>query len=886
MNLFRFSHSIGRRKPDANLDLTKERDGDIAMRLSARQSIIASILQIVIATNGLVLAFGASSPVMAQHRRIVINADQPNVWTMEQAHYLLAQMHRRDLDLRARKLEDLDANAINGLRFDLLRMLIEAGVSFNEASGFTNKLLKQNKQFDAERRTQLIADRDKLSQESLQLTRDISELQIQKAKATTDDEKAPLMAQIDAKTTLQAKVDKQIEQDDNQIKTLGDSSGNFTSTAPDVSFDKTKLPESVFDDAFKNAAKNLIDRFNQAPGLNATLQLENFLQMQYEIVSKQLTLLRDEVGPGERLLFLELPQTINASYDAKDRWAQSWWRIVGYTRDPTNYNFTAERSGQEKGEFKPTSKKVEELLLMLRKHGGEVTRDTNGPYVNLQGNPGTTISVVDRTGQRKVPIDERTVRTVELIPRQSSLNVNDMKLSNRAGVFSAVASFLFGFGARLNVQRQREQFSQFVQQELYSSAFGKGAREFGWTFTPMPGTDRLMSGVRTTYAAVIVPEQATSLLVEANGCDFPRSSSQPVDFSDTISPHWTDSNRQCGTSKAFLVPIPVTDSGENADFWVTGMVYQRVKKGQRIVVSIYGRNFSSQIGVLVDGSPLVQSIGLGQPLMRDDSDTATKTAEDLKNEKVRGRIERVDSEQIVFSFEMPPEFKGTPNITLISPGKVRSVNELSLYINGKPTTTLDDQPSMFGYEPPPPDFRIDQVEVFRHPSPGFLTIVVTGAGFSGTGAGNPSVVVNGIAVKDEYIRWDSDTLGRVTVPMKSDATIQVALTSRNAKPEKIETIQSGPVANTMLFSIADVKVINYTAATTTEPATLVVKITGTGFTNSMKSSLGELAVKSATEAILTIEKPKAATTVTLWDEQTRQSVKIVVTRAKNVANEQ
>src|ERR1700674_1785826 len=77
-----------------------------------------------------------SSGAQAQNkdRAIVINADQPNVWTLEQAHYLLAQMHRRDLDLRTKRLEDLDPNTINGLRFDVLRTLIELGANFNQAN--------------------------------------------------------------------------------------------------------------------------------------------------------------------------------------------------------------------------------------------------------------------------------------------------------------------------------------------------------------------------------------------------------------------------------------------------------------------------------------------------------------------------------------------------------------------------------------------------------------------------------------------------------------------------------------------------------------------------------------------------------------------------------
>src|SRR5436309_15834566 len=144
--------------------------------------------------------------VQAQKGRpIIINADQPNVWTLEQAHYLLEQMHRRNLDLKAKSLEDLDPNRINGLRFDVLRLLIEAGASYNQASGFTNELLKRNKEFDSQRRTQLIADRAKLRSESLQLTREISDLQTQKAKATGQDEKDRLDAGIAAKTSLRDK---------------------------------------------------------------------------------------------------------------------------------------------------------------------------------------------------------------------------------------------------------------------------------------------------------------------------------------------------------------------------------------------------------------------------------------------------------------------------------------------------------------------------------------------------------------------------------------------------------------------------------------------------------------------------------------------------------
>ena len=93
------------------------------------------------------------------------------------------------------------------------------------------------------------------------------------------------------------------------------------------------MPKSEFDEAFKAAAAKQIEKFNQSPQLNASLKLDNFLQMQYEIISKQLSLLRDELGPGERLVFLELPQTVNAAHhESNKKWAQSWWKIAGYTK--------------------------------------------------------------------------------------------------------------------------------------------------------------------------------------------------------------------------------------------------------------------------------------------------------------------------------------------------------------------------------------------------------------------------------------------------------------------------------------------------------------------------------------------------------------------------
>lgn len=823
------------------------------------------------------LSTGLMIPAQAQNkdRVIIVNADQPNVWTLEQAHYLLAQMHRRNLDLKAKRLEELDPNEINGLRFDVLRQLIEFGATFNQADQLTNQMLARNKTANSERRLSLTSNRDKLRAESLDLTRQISQLQSDKAKATSQEEKDRIDADIAAKTALRDKVDKEVAFDNDELKTLGDGSGNFKATDAQVAFDATKLPKSTFDKAFEDAAKSQIEKFNQSPELNATLKLENFLQMQYEIVAKQLTLLRDEVGPGERLLFLELPQTVNVTYhEADKKWAQSWWRIVGYTKKSASDRHVQSEActndDLRKLNCRPvsTSDKVKGILEAF----GNVSRSAGQrgglDFVDLEAQsakiPGRTIS-----------IDDRSVRTVELVPRQSSLNVNDMKLRTKAGAFSAVASFLFGFGARLNIQRQREQFSQFVQQELYSSAFGKGSREFGWTFTPMPGTDRLQSGVRTTYAVVVVPEEATSLIVESNGCYFSRTDYQPNDFSDTNNTtRWGDSRtrRGCGNSKAFVIPVPGSDDGSNG-FWVQGISFQPVPRGKRIVVLISGSNFSSQIGALVNGVPLIPAIGLAQPLLRDDSQVGVAATADAAKKNIQGTIERVDANKLVCSFEMPADFQGTPTITLIAPGKAIDINWLSgLNINETQNTSLIAYPKkMFGSAPDL--FRMDGIELFRLQD-GLLRALIHGGGFKPSVEPNPkSLFINGVSRQFVAVSPELIEVNSFTAP--ADDMIQATLVYDR------DTVWSAPVANPGLLRISKVTILSFEAATDSKPGVLVARIEGTGFPATLEPSDPKrmtAVVTSATELLLTIKNPEAVEVVTLTDPATKISVRAVITR--------
>lgn len=999
---------------------------------------ISPLLSLALLLTGLVL------PSHAQRRAIVVSAEQPNVWTLEQAHYLLAQMHRRNLDLKATGLGELDPNEINGLHFDVLKTLLEFGVAFDDAARFNNSLLKTRKTFDADRALRLQKRRDQLADESLALTRDLGRLERELALAKTQEEKENLAAAIKEKTVVKEGIDEEVTRLDNDLKTAGGPSGDLKATEAEANFDPSKMPKTAFDDTFKEVTKKLIERFNEAPKLNASLRLDNFLQMQYEIISKQLTLLRDEVGPGQRIIFLEMPQSVNATYDkANKKWAQSWWKIVGYTAQvlkpnlprlsisnttvkpvvdvnaiftvkllsastkTVKVNFATDPGTATPGEdylpqtgtltFAPgetTHNVTVPVRAMIRDHdetfsvnlsnpvdaslsnaeaigtiqnttptqrrlGEQNTRtgeqddemrkqqSRQVPTSNTYVEGGRSIEVVSQTAVGKGGVVEKyefretaptrgtrqivddamlaikgkdtaavsfqkldaeaaeandillpenpAVRTIELIPRQSSLNVNDIKIRARSGVLTAVAKTLFGFGARLNYQRQRETFSQFVQQELYSSGFGKGSREFGWTFTPMPGTDRVLSGVRTTYAVLVVPEEAETLVVETTGCVFPRAEYQPTSFSNTAEPQWrgsTSPSLGCTPHRSFVVPIPGGGASANNEFWVNSLEYVPVKKGERAVLSISGKNFSSQVGVMIDGVPLTQAIGLAQPFVRDDSLAGQAATQDLKDLNIRGRIERVDSNQIIAVFERLDGKEGTPVITLTSPGKAKNLNRLSLRVNSVLNTTLEESPWIFGTKQgEKAKFRIDGVEVFRSKSDGKLMAVVTGAGFKNNA---DSSVLSRILVNGDFPTryWlDSPTLLRAEFPVLSDETIQVTLVSPDPDPSETPnpdptTIVSDSIANPARLRVTDVSVVAYEAATDEEPGTLIVKIEGSGFSDDLRAYLNKVAaenalvvaVKSATEAILKITDPEAAAVVILKDIRTGVETKTIVTR--------
>ncbi len=698
------------------------------------------------------------------------------------------------------------------------------------------------------------------------------------------------------------------------------------------------------DSLFATTAKTIADSFNKTtPQLNATLQLENYLQMEYEILSKQLTLLRDEVGPNERLLFLEMPQSIKASHDKADkRWAQSWWRIRGFTCEEhplvskkclgrTDRELLYRKIEQEKEARKqaaiakgepagsatpdPAARKGNEhppsIMERLENLMGTASKPGAGDLLFLNEkdrdpekmafkvifkdlNFDNVSNVIDSYDLRGKVLQNRMIRVVDLFPRQSSLNVNTLKLRSSALSLKFLFTLISGFGGGGGFQRQREQLSQFVQQELYSSAFGKGSREFGWTFNPMPGTKRLMSGVRTTYAVVVVPKEVLELVVESTGCYFRRHLEEPESFDKAV--EWSgegdSSYKGCSERKAFIIPVPNGGPG-NTGFWVDSVYYKPVKKGDRIVVSIMGQDFSTQTGVLVNGVPLKPALGLAQPFILDDSVTGEKARELLKNEKITGSYERVGSEHIILAFNMPEDYE-VPVITLVSPGKAINLNRLDLYVNSSTSVTkLDEADFMFGKRigTNPTAIKIDKINVFET-AEGMLNAVITGENFTIPPPPPPAlpapptrritgININGVdcTLANNCSYSLTQTLIRVRFKPPLEDSVYFTLISDDetlkAEPVDNPAIDNTPPAqittNSALLRVERVKFLS------SDSGIVVVQLIGSGFTDKLKADKGDLIVTSPTRAMLKIDKSILPEVVTLTNEQLKIQAKAVIT---------
>src|SRR6266853_88874 len=69
---------------------------------------------------------------------VIVTLGKPNVWTMEQAHYLLEKNRAHDLGIAASDIGPLDANELVGYRLEAIKSLFTAQAQYDAVTGKKN----------------------------------------------------------------------------------------------------------------------------------------------------------------------------------------------------------------------------------------------------------------------------------------------------------------------------------------------------------------------------------------------------------------------------------------------------------------------------------------------------------------------------------------------------------------------------------------------------------------------------------------------------------------------------------------------------------------------------------------------------------------------------
>ena len=639
--------------------------------------------------------------------RIVIQIGAPAVWSMGQAHYLLTRIYQENLKLNTRMPSDeaLDPNAVNATRIQVIKSLFEVQAQFDQKLGLENraKLREYERRLTdrAAARTELIAVTARiqvLDEDLARLKKDLAGKQVLFEQTKNGSAALPSAANGSPEDANRlereiAVLKKESELKETQRSELASRKAALeTAAARDVEVSgltsvdpgnaSSGLPDfNVLGDYLKEAIGRPV-----SPRLAATIALDNFIGMQYEIIAKQLTLLRDEVGRDMRIIFLELPASIYSVAKRGDNYvAQVQWEVQNYAESDREEDelliYDSQDNDHQNQPPSPCGQRKYDVVEQLRKARLKIKPEDcpeSSPAGEQAQKPVNRPEACGADGGAwEAPLcwknaDPAYLRALDIIPRQSSLIVNDVQATTRQKNLLGLLKLVTGFGLQINYQRQTELYEQFLQQETFASGFGKGSTRFGWTFGPQPGAKRIAPGVRTMYAVLVVPQKTKALRLKAMGIAYHREKA----------PNYAADAKQIVQEPiSFDVIVP----GSAASSWRADHVnYTSANAGEPVTVTIHGHGFSSQTSVLVDGVALknVHSIG--------NSPTSNATAEEAGPEQTHGQFEVVNSSAIAMKFSMGGKnYVGTPIITIVAPEKTAAINFFKMEkVNDKEDITL------------------------------------------------------------------------------------------------------------------------------------------------------------------------------------------------------
>ncbi|MBX9603991.1 MAG: hypothetical protein K2X35_23495 [Bryobacteraceae bacterium] len=713
--------------------------------------------------------------------RVRVTFGEPNLWSLEQAQHLLEQRFADNSHLKPTEpsADQLNPNAIHGTRFDALKQALSARVGLDQQIQFQNQLAMPRIQEDALRRNARLAELTTAQQQELEIKRKLATAEARKAPlekelallqtrfdAASEENRPALMERIVRLSERLAKLSEEIGVLTAE-KSAAESQVALLKKVLEDAVDPTTLstvsppgmPSAATTGLLENA---LSSKFNPAaPKQSFTNTIDNYLTAQNEAVMKNVTLLRNDPPFQRRVVFAELPHSFHVAGLAKNEIARVIWTLKGFTRkvrraqEQSDYEYDLERRRETVLCGEAAEREVGRPILCQPAPGGERGRrlpggsyfrnyeirppsltdflfytlpETYFQFVREPRQPGSTMQTRRITRETVAP---GTVRTLDLVPAQSSLNVNQENYVSREISLAGLLKWMVpGLGAQIDYHRQRQAYEEFLQSALFASAFGKGEAKFGWTFAPNPGTTSISPGVKTTYAVFEVPESAITLHLSASFCTYPSGNRRESEICQ-------QSNAQ---TEHFVLPIPAR---QQYGFYVTEISYHPVEPGQRQVVRLLGEHFSRLTGVLVAGVPLKRSINITA------AEVKTERRLELRADSraIEGEYEILNSREMVLAFRMPPTFVGTPSIIISSPARSRDLLTLEnpaflIRVSGGTRESsfqrsLRARNDMFvGSQP-----AIHSVDLFCRPGPD-CDIVIEGANLPPNGWEVPGIVAH------------------------------------------------------------------------------------------------------------------------------------------------
>jgi hypothetical protein len=675
-----------------------------------------------------VLAAIAAGFLIAEDAKkpISISLGVPTLWTVDEAHYLLAQMRAANTGLSTKmpSPDDLNSNGMNVSQLETLKSAFSLDVSYSQGAAVRNSLAIEKYQADSARRSALQAARDSYVRQSLVLDDQIAsmkgELATLAVKGTTDDAKKALQNAIDARQTQQNKLSDQIKAADDELSKLNPSVPTLENAAlPNQA--ASGLPPAGFDQLSSKLASP--DGLMRDPKIQAAAVLDNYMQMQYQIVARQLTLLRDGASRDDRLVFLEVPTGIYAVPGRANRKiVQVRWEVTRWARicNPERMSLYPDQE----------TNKVQPLLTAFRNRAAGACPT---------GVDSTDEWVWQNIVPSLAPAERLPVRAIEMVPQQTAVNVDQFYGRSNYNGISGVFSWIIGLGAQAKYQRQRETATRYITQETHTSAFGKGSSVFGWNFTPLPTEKYLAAGVRTTYAAVSVPKDAIGIELHGVACfsgqnDIPSAAMADQNSLDNVDP------KAC-VQRSALVYIP-SPRDMHPKVWSLG--YRSVPAGQRITVTLHGERLSPQIGVLVNGVELKREIAIA-------SHPAGSPPPSPEVNGVSGSFEYVSSDFMTLSFSVRDASR-QPVITLVSPGFTQNLDysALDYYLPRDSRNWSKDR-------------RCDAVPMFYAP----ITVTGVKAAAIDAGSGSLSLSLTGTSLKNREVEL-LNLVGKRTGPCNDE----------------------------------------------------------------------------------------------------------------------